>query len=72
MWPYKTTPIYQNLNPYEVTRWQVNDRDGALIGYASRYHHDGKSHWRAWRDDGLRQDCHNRAAAILTLIESRS
>jgi hypothetical protein len=70
MGPYKTTPIYASLNPYEVIRWRVSDRDGALLGYASRYHYDGRSHWRAWRADGLRQDVHNRARAILTLIEN--
>ena len=70
MWPYKTTSIYDNLNPYEAIRWRLVNLDGALLGYASRLHHDGRNFWWAWRDDGLRQQVHNRAAAFTTLIES--
>ena len=70
MWPYKTTPIYQNLKPYEVIRWRLTDLDGVTLGYASRLHHDGANHWWAWdAEDGFRQQVHSRGAAFAVLIE---
>ena len=66
------TAIYDReiLRPYEVIRYRVVREDGAEIGYASRYHHDGVSCWRAWRDDGLRQDTGSRKRAISILMAS--
>lgn len=62
----KLTAIYQNLKPYEVIRWGVANERG-FIGYASRYYHDGKSHWYAWHDGGLRAQVMSRKQAVATL-----
>jgi len=65
--PLGLTPIYHGLRPYETIRYRVENPDGELIGYISRFHHDGRATFTAWNDAGLKCDYRTRKAALLDL-----
>lgn len=68
---YGLTPIYKDLQPYENIRYRIDDGDDRLLGYVSNYYYDGREHWVAWRDDGLRYEARTRKRAIAALTEKR-
>lgn len=66
----KLTPIYDGLGAYEAIRYRLKNDNGSTIGFVSRYHHDGRDRWYAWREDGLRCEVHTRHQGVVTLEQS--
>jgi hypothetical protein len=65
---YGLSPIYNDLKPYERIRYRVDDGGDRLIGYLSNFYYDGRDHWVAWRDDGLRCEYATRKKALADLL----